>query len=339
MPRYIARCGRISFLVRNTITTKFFILASSLSFVSILWTQVNRDYPYNELLVQEALENGSQDSRYAEVYRKVNRLPKDLKYILLWTPQDYAPFYFFGSGQKAFIRKNCSVINCYVTSDRNFLGGDVTKFDAVAFNGRNMLNAKLSYLPKFRSPHQKYIYFNTESADNYPICNDTFDGFFNWTATYKLNSDIPYPYLLIRNSKGEVVGPRMNMEWAKEVIFRVDEELPSRLQNKSLAAAWFVSHCSSISEREKYVETLQKAMKPLGLNIDVYGKCGPLKCPKHQHAQCSTMLEKDYFFYMSLENSFAEDYVTEKLLTALQHDVVPIVFGGANYSRYVVQMI
>ncbi|KAJ8728733.1 hypothetical protein PYW07_006429 [Mythimna separata] len=35
-----------------------------------------------------------------------------------------------------------------------------------------------------------------------------------------------------------------------------------------------------------------------------------------------------------MENSFDEDYVTEKLLTALQHNMVPIVYGGADYTRF-----
>lgn len=47
------------------------------------------------------------------------------------------------------------------------------------------------------------------------------------------------------------------------------------------------------------------------------------------------MLSKDYKFYFSFENSLCDDYVTEKLYANMQHDVIPIVFGGANYNNFV----
>ena len=44
------------------------------------------------------------------------------------------------------------------------------------------------------------------------------------------------------------------------------------------------------------------------------------------------MLERDYKFYLSFENSLCRDYVTEKFYNALQFTTVPIVYGSANYS-------
>ena len=46
---------------------------------------------------------------------------------------------------------------------------------------------------------------------------------------------------------------------------------------------------------------------------------------------CCNNFYRDKFF--SFENSNCDDYVTEKLFSVLKLDVVPIVFGGANYSR------
>lgn len=313
---------------------KFFFVVSCISLtVSVLWIQLassSESVTTNSNLVQEALKNVAKDYRYSDVYRKTSKLPKDLKYVLLWTPYEFAPFYYLGEGQKNFIKRKCSVINCYMTTDRNFFDGDLTKFDAIAFNGRNM---KDSDLPKNRSAQQKYIYINMESSDNFPVCSAAFDGFFNWTSTYKLNSDVPYPYLLIRNVYGEIVGPKINMDW-EEDLPEIDEELAAIISNKTKAAAWFVSHCKTRSKRQEFVETLQKALKPHGYNVDIYGKCGTMECPRNKNADCKAIIEKDYYFYMSLENSFAEDYVTEKLLTAVQHNAIPIVYGGANYSRY-----
>ena len=46
---------------------------------------------------------------------------------------------------------------------------------------------------------------------------------------------------------------------------------------------------------------------------------------------CRDLL-KSYKFYLAFENSWCNDYVTEKLWRTLKTDTVPIVLGGANYS-------
>lgn len=46
------------------------------------------------------------------------------------------------------------------------------------------------------------------------------------------------------------------------------------------------------------------------------------------------MLDTEYKFYLAFENSLCVDYVTEKLYGALQRGIVPVVFGGANYTRF-----
>ena len=46
------------------------------------------------------------------------------------------------------------------------------------------------------------------------------------------------------------------------------------------------------------------------------------------------MLEVKYKFYLSFENSLCEDYVTEKFFNILNYNLVPIVLGGANYSKF-----
>ncbi|KPJ13478.1 Alpha-(1,3)-fucosyltransferase C [Papilio machaon] len=325
---------RFSSILIQTTTIKVFLLIISISFIiSICLIQLTTkdNVSISESSIQEALDNVAKDLRYVDVFRKKNHLPKDLKFILLWTPKDFAPFYNLGEGQRAFIKNNCSMINCYVTDDKFFFGDDVTKFDAIAFNGRNIRTLFKYHIPKKRSPHQKYIYFNTESSDYYPVCSRVFDGFFNWTATYKLNSDILFTYVQIRNRSGEIVGPKRNMEWVKNKSFKKDFSI---LQNKSKAVAWLVSNCNSRNKREDVVTYLQKYLQHYGLTVDIYGDCGSYKCPGEDKNSCSTMLGQKYYFYLSFENSFAEDYVTEKLLTALNHNMVPIVYGGADYSRF-----
>lgn len=49
---------------------------------------------------------------------------------------------------------------------------------------------------------------------------------------------------------------------------------------------------------------------------------------------CAAKLQKDYYFYLVLEDAICDDYVTDKLLLALNNYAVPLVYGGANYRRY-----
>ena len=50
--------------------------------------------------------------------------------------------------------------------------------------------------------------------------------------------------------------------------------------------------------------------------------------------QCMKMLRDDYKFVLAFENSLCSDYVTDKLYTALENGVVPVVYGEADYRVY-----
>ncbi|GBP75831.1 Alpha-(1,3)-fucosyltransferase C [Eumeta japonica] len=284
-------------------------------------------------LVRAALEECARDSRYAEVYRRPDRLPPGYKYLLLWSPPDIEPIVGLGSSQRAFLDHNCSVVNCYVTTDRNLLGGDLTRFDAILFDGRHVAKMKRKHLPPVRHPRQLYIYFNSESADNYPVCDECFDDFFNMTVTYRLDSDVPWLYFAVQDALGHVVGPQANMRWAQPARI-ISSPLLDRLARKTRAAAWFVSNCWSRSGREHLVNYLQKALVPYKLQVDVFGQCGRLKCSRTVDTFCDKLIERDYYFYLALENSFAEDYVTEKVWRAVNNTAVPVVLGGAQYDRF-----
>ena len=53
------------------------------------------------------------------------------------------------------------------------------------------------------------------------------------------------------------------------------EELNKLYDERPKNVLWIVSHCKTFSEREVYVEEMQKY-----IDIDIYGECGPLDCPK-----------------------------------------------------------
>jgi hypothetical protein len=132
---------------------------------------------------------------------------------------------------------------------------------------------------------------------------------FNWTMTYRLDSDIPIPY-------GKVQHTAKNK--TKSYL--------SIAKSKKKSVAWFVSNCETGSQRERYVDELSKYVQ-----VDRYGRCGNRTCIRNvleDDKTCQKMLNETYLFYLSFENNFCVDYFTEKLYNVLELDVVPVVRGG-----------
>ncbi|XP_061718861.1 alpha-(1,3)-fucosyltransferase C-like [Cydia pomonella] len=254
------------------------------------------------------------------------------KYILLWTDPKASPFSYFGKGSYTFREKSCKYMNCYVTGDRDELG-DISLFDVLLFNGPQLPKMfKMYDFPNSRSARQKYVYANIESAQNYPLCN--FNGFFDLTWTYRLDSDINWGYFVVKDNTGHVVAPKIDVTWVRwENMNSISEKFKMKLRNKTKAVAWFATNCVTKSRREDFVRKVTDHLHNYTLSVDVYGACGTLQCPSFINRQCLRLLEKEYYFYFAFENSFGEDYVTEKILTAYKHNTVPVVYGGANYSR------
>ena len=140
---------------------------------------------------------------------------------------------------------------------------------------------------------------------------------FNWTMTYRLDSDIVYKYgnIVERENKSEIANKNYDQ------IF--DEKVDN--------AVWFVSHCRTSSMREHYVREMQSVM-----GVDIFGGCGvPPPCPKGSKdiGKCIDDTAMKYKYYLSFENTLVEDYVTEKVYRWYGKDIIVVVRGGSNYSR------
>ena len=168
----------------------------------------------------------------------------------------------------------------------------------------------------FRSPHQLYVFLTLESAAyTGEVKLGEWDNFFNLTMTYRHDSDVFLPY-------GRVV--------------RAKDEQKRRIggKKKKQLAAWLVSNCKTHSGREHLVRELEKYLPPDSIHI--YGRCGNRSCEGGSlgdRDNCWDMIQDNYKFYLSLENSICLDYVTEKMFEALKHDVVPVVLGGTDYHK------
>lgn len=261
---------------------------------------------------------------------------KKLKYILIWTHPHHDPLMYLGKGQETFIMKKCSMTNCYITTNKNYYK-DITEFDVILFNGPEVVDKRKPVLPTKRDPKQNYVFASIESSDYYPICDNKFDGYFNVSWTYKLNSDISYGYVIARNMEGKVIGPKREMHWISiDDMKSINETIKQKLSSKKKLAAWLVSNCGAPSRRDTFVKKVQSHLRKMGVDwkVDVFGNCGTIPCARSEMPRCLQMFENDYYFYFSFENSFTEDYVTEKILHPLQHYGVPVVYGTANYTRY-----
>lgn len=254
----------------------------------------------------------------------------------MWTYPDVEPFSLLEMGQQYFINHKCRFQNCFFTNDKshfiNLLDFDVILYDST--NIRDTIN------PPQRSERQKYVFLSYEPPSICPM-PPHYKGFFNLTWTYRLDSDVTLKYIVVRNKKGKIIAPKKNVIWINENKMKPTSFYVKRkLRNKNKPAAWFVSNCFVASQRQGYVENLKMEMnKKYNLTVDVFGRCSYAQCPKDSIDECYASLESDYYFYLAFENSFCEDYVTEKVLTAMEHFAVPIVYGGADYTRLISDQI
>ncbi|GFS96292.1 alpha-(1,3)-fucosyltransferase C [Nephila pilipes] len=220
------------------------------------------------------------------------------KTILLWTK-------FFGITNfvPSYSNLGCPLPKCFVTSDRSYLN----RSDALIFHLRDI---NLKDMPTYRIPRQVWILLHHESPHHTPPdLLKQLDGMFNWTATYRLDSEIFLSPIFKKRDKENIY-------------------IDNFTHNKKKMVAWLVSNCKTPSNREEYVLELKKTVP-----VDIYGSCGIYNCLPKMSNECYDTLSKVYRFYLSFENSICKDYVTEKFFRILSTDMVPVVFGGANYSN------
>lgn len=242
--------------------------------------------------------------REASIHDATTRQPTGKKIVILWTP-------FFSQVNYVLPLEHysCPQTNCDFTSNKSL----IREADAVMFHARD---TNLYELPTYRRPDQRWILLHHEAPPNTPA--NLFEGLnnlINWTATYRTDSDV-------------VLTPR----YRKKASSSANEvcKLPFHVAaNKTRLVAWFVSNCNTNSRREDFVQELRKTV-----TIDVYGSCGPYACHPKMSPKCYQTIEREYHFYLSLENAICKDYVTEKLFNIMDYNIIPIVFGGVDGDKF-----
>ncbi|XP_046454714.1 4-galactosyl-N-acetylglucosaminide 3-alpha-L-fucosyltransferase FUT6-like [Daphnia pulex] len=285
-----------------------------------------------------------------------------LKIILYWSSWSWK------MGDQPLIKAKCPVTACLFTPDLTL------------FNQSDVVVISVETTPDFlvnRLPHQRFVFFVMESPANtvdIPMLrnNQTRYNYFNWTMSYRRDSDIVLRDFLgavvSKNNSNDQYPPRIETNVSRRqynsnttrklssvdalkhlVTTREDRRKADKnpfvdesrhypwIKSKTKLVAWFVSHCDTPIQREEYARQLGQHIP-----VDIYGRCGK----EHQvtsicdsaddPANCEEIraLRAQYKFYLAFENSWCPDYVTEKFYRTLQFDTVPIVLGGAEYDRF-----
>lgn len=220
----------------------------------------------------------------------------------------------FGFGQQPFIDAGCKITNCIATDDRNLFN----QSDAVIFHAGDYQEHDL---PSHRSPNQTYIFLNQDPLpDRSRLPCFAHPHFYNWTMTHRRDSDVylGMPYGAIKRRENSGIINRMS---SKQKCFQS--------ANRKKLIVWFNSRCSTKSQREDYIKQLTDFIP-----VDVYGKCGTLECLPRNDPHCETRLLAKYKFYFAAEDSLCPDYITEEFYDALMNDIIPVVYGGADYTQF-----
>ena len=200
---------------------------------------------------------------------------------------------------------------CEFTSDLS----RTNESDILLFHNRHALN-----LPPRHLPHQKWVFSGRESPVHVFANLPRLQGVFNMTMTYTRSAmahgsgHVPWFY-----GRCEPLSPIAHRNYSKTFNYAA---------KKKHLVAWFVSNCRTPSRRETYEQALGKH-----IDVHMHGCGGKYSCPKGNNKVChGRLLNDNYKFYLSFENSLCFDYVTEKLWRILEINVVPVVLGRANYS-------
>jgi len=233
----------------------------------------------------------------------------------------------------------CLYKNCFFTCDRTLANqANVLLFHETDL--KNELNVKYdSNLGKIRRNLNNIAPFNQRSSsqiwllwnDEANIVESNLDIFqFNWTMSYKSNSEISYGAYGIYNYK-----------FKKNDDENFEENLKIEFKKRSNQIVWFNSNCLS-KLRIEYARNIS-----IYYPLHVRGKCTSaiysetndkfstdnLTCLRD--SKCEMDLLQLNKFYLAFESKNCSDYITEKFWRSLSLGILPIVFQPAKkfYER------
>lgn len=225
-------------------------------------------------------------------------------------------FYDWLEGNEQFKVDQCPVSQCLLSTNYSYYQQTA---DALLISEINRNTVK-KYLPK--PSHQIWIAQHLEAPYLNRIDTMSVRRLINWTASYRLDSTIYYPFY----SLTRVYVPSHNVTGASQqqqvVSAAADVDYINYAANRTKKVAWLATNPGDRNGRQNYVRELSKY-----IDVDVYGKLGKVQCGNTE--SCFAILRRDYKFYLAFENSNCHYYITEKLFrNALKNNLVPVVMGA-----------
>lgn len=190
------------------------------------------------------------------------------KHIILFWNRFYSTPYYLNQSGDSFRDNNCPVTNCEVTMDKE----RYNESSLVVTHMRNKWD--LSTFPKYRPNSIRTVFMLYESPYHSPNMSK-YNGFYNLTSTYKLDSDFPH------------TAYALGMRWKRNPSFNKDFDFHGK---KNAFAVAIISNCRDHSRRLELINELEKYIP-----VDVFGNCGKnstmtKNCPKKSEEFCKKNL-------------------------------------------------
>ena len=220
----------------------------------------------------------------------------------------------------------CEEDRCQITFDKSLRNFS----DAVlvhAFGAALSREWDVKLAKSNRPSAQRWVFYTKESPQQFSMAPKG-DGVYNWTATYRRDSDFFVPY-------GSYSALKIQTKSDGEDFVEQHDQNVNYAKGKDKMATFGVSnHCLQDGFRFSFVRALMKHIP-----VSLYGKCATMfesnntwNCPRKMEDDCLQEIQR-HKFYLAFENSLCVDYITEKYWTnSLVRGLVPIVLGGAQYS-------
>ncbi|XP_033724772.1 alpha-(1,3)-fucosyltransferase C-like isoform X2 [Pecten maximus] len=178
----------------------------------------------------------------------------------------------------------------------------------VIFHGPRLNSRK----PPKKSPGQIWIMHGMESPNHYHSDLSQWTHLFNWTFTYRRDSDVLSLYSGFEHT---------SLNTTTSAVWKTKDRL----------SAWMASNCRTPGKREQYIQLLRKST-----DVHVYGGCGTYRCARSKENSCMGILRKHYRYYLAFENTLCVDYITEKGFKtySFSPSTIPVMRGGSNYSLF-----
>jgi hypothetical protein len=298
--------------------------------------------------IHDSLSNLAYKNKYKTVIQAesaINNLNKNDILIVEYTKVFRRPRFCSFSNDQIFNSKleKCKYQNCKYTCDKS--KKTVKLADALIFHQRDLeseidqnfnsnLDKWLQNTTQFpfnntqdklkNKPDQVWILWNDEAtriSKNF----DKLSSFFNWTMSYRTNSEIyhgTYGFLL-----------REDNAQSEEKSQKVKEAFKTHFKKRKNAILWFVNNCYA---KKRFKQALEISKH---YAVYIYTKCKPeeesdIKQYSHlklfrdaceRGSECEKLNFNHFKYYLTFENTNCSDYITEKMWKSLANHMIPIV--------------